>query len=515
MKKRLLCLMASLLLCGAVSAQAHFEVDTHAQDNNMPVVAQVVLDGDTVTTGGYELGAFIGDEVRGSAQIQAGLDNTYWIQVYYSTDDEATATVSFKLYDGDDEYTAETTLTVDPEGYGTPSEPVEIEFATVQTMTQSTALVSGWNWWSTPVEMNGIDGLTMLENSLGTSGVRIQSLNNGRVDYYDYNGGIWYGQLNTIYNEQMYKVNTSVEITSVLNGYAAVPSNHPITISENWNWIGFPYNQAVSLDVAMSGFTPNSLDQIKSLGDGYATYYVTNSFTGWYGTLNTLQPGKGYMYYSKSSDDKTLVYQTSRGEAIVENITPDGNIFMPREASFADNMTVTAVVELEGVELRNGNYEVAAFVGKDCRGSVKLMYVEPLDRYIAFLLIAGDKEESLRFALTDGDKISWSNDNLMYSTNAIIGDLSEPTVLHFGPLGLDDNYENMISVYPNPSTGIYNIQGNGIHKVEIINTFGQVVLSKEIVEDNVQIDLSNYAIGVYLLRVITDNSISTKQLIKE
>ena len=46
MNKRLLILMASMLLCGAVSAQAHFEADAHAHDNNMPVVAQVVLDGD-------------------------------------------------------------------------------------------------------------------------------------------------------------------------------------------------------------------------------------------------------------------------------------------------------------------------------------------------------------------------------------------------------------------------------------------------------------------------------------
>lgn len=511
MKKTLLTIIAALLLGGVVNAQGWGETDSHAKSSNTPIVASVTLDGNAVTpTADYRLGAFVGEELRGLAAPHT--DNNFWIQVFYNQG--TTETISFKLYDGDNEYTTcSVTPTTQEEGWGTPTNPVVLDFATTQT--QSTTLAEGWSWWSTPIEMNGVDGLTLLENSLGTVGVRIQSLSDGRVDYYNVQGGIWYGTLSTIYNEQMYKINTSTDITSELRGQYANPSNHPITIGNNWNWIGFPYNQAVSINVAMSGFTPNSLDQIKSFGDGYATYYVTPNFTGWYGTLTMLQPGKGYMYYSSSEDSKTLVYQTSRGESVAENITPKDNVFKPNEASFADNMTVTAVVEVDGEELRNDNYEVAAFVGNECRGSVRLMYVEPLNRYIAFLLISGDIEENLRFVLTDGNDISWSNDYLKYNTNAIIGNLSEPAVLHFGPLGLDNNTNNLVSVYPNPSKGIFNIEGDGIRKVEIVNSYGQVVYSKETMKDNMQIDLSRYAIGVYMLRVITNNGISMKQLIKE
>ena len=514
MKKTLLTIIAALLLGGVVNAQDWGETDSHAKSSNTPIVASVTLDGNAVTpTADYRLGAFVGEELRGLAAPHT--DNNFWIQVFYNQG--TTETISFKLYDGTNEYTTcSVTKATQEEGWGTPSEPVVLDFATTQTMTQTTAMTSGWNWWSSFIEItNGAEALTMLENSLGTSGSRIQSSNDGRVDYYTYNGGIWYGQLESICNEQMYKVRTSAQLTSEFSGTSAVPSDHPITINNNWNWIGFPCNHEVSVEVAMSAFTPNHLDQIKSLNNGYTTYYNTGSVSMWYGTLNTLIPGEGYMYKSTSTESKTLTFQTGRGETVAENITPQGNVFLPEETSFSDNMTVTAVVDLEGNELRNSEYEVAVFVGNECRGSVKMMYVEPLDRYFAFLLIAGDEEQTMRFVLTDGKETSWSNDYLMYSSDATIGNLAEPTVLHFGPLGVNDNNDQYVNVFPNPTNGIFNIEGNNIRKVEIINAYGQIVYSKEIKAENIQLDLSNYSIGTYMLRVVTDNGISTKQIIKK
>ena len=177
-------------------------------------------------------------------------------------------------------------------------------------------------------------------------------------------------------------------------------------------------------------------------------------------------------------------------------------------------MTVTAIVELEGNELRSSDYELAAFVNNQCRGSVKLLYIEPLDRYLAFLLISGENEENICFALTDGNEVSWSNDRLMFNIDGIVGSPTEPAILHFGPLGISEDGLSVVNVYPNPSKDVFNIEGNNIKKIEVINALGQIVISKEVKEDNLQIDLSNNAIGVYVLRVITNNGITTKQLIK-
>jgi hypothetical protein len=154
-------------------------------------------------------------------------------------------------------------------------------------------------------------------------------------------------------------------------------------------------------------------------------------------------------------------------------------------------------------------------VGNDCRGSIKLKYVKPLDQYLAFLLVHGDQEESLRFVLTDGQECSWSKDILMYTNDATYGTPTQPVVLHFGPMGVYDNNIVMVNIYPNPSHDVFNIEGEDIQKVDVINAFGQVIYSKEINNNSLQIDLSRHSIGAYLVRVVTNKGVVTQQIVKE
>lgn len=377
------------------------------------------------------------------------------------------------------------------------------------------ALSNGWNWWSTCIELNGMDGLAQLENSIGDAGLIIKGRTEGFVEAYLYNDVLyWFGTLDSIVNEQMYMIRTNAECNAIIAGDIATPSDHPISINSGWNWMGFPVNHDVNVEVAMSGFTPENNDVIKGR-NGYTTYYSDGNYNMWFGTLNTLEPGKGYMYRSNSDTPKTLVYQTGRGEATTENITPDDNIFHPASEDFASNMTITAVLELDGEELRSDDFELAAFVGDECRGSVKLMYVEPIDRYVAFLVVFGEQSEPLVFRVTDETYTELSMDELQFDADGMVGTLSEPLVLHFGVTSVPEKETPNVLVYPNPSDAVFNIQGQGIRRVEIINAFGQVVYTKETVGDFLQIDLGGYAKGYYLLRVVTDNGITNHQLIKK
>lgn len=317
------------------------------------------------------------------------------------------------------------------------------------TTTQSQPLSTGWNWWSTYVEQDGADGLAQLENSLGSAGVIIKSRNDGYVESYSNNGTVsWFGTLSMLSNEQMYKINTNASSTAMMTGYVAGTSSHPITINSGWNWIGFPVNQSVSVSTAMGNFSPEVDDVIKGR-NSYTTYYSSNGQQQWFGTLNTLEPGCGYMYQSQSGSSKTLVFQPGRGEATVANITPDGNLYRPEDQRFADNMTVTAVVEVDGEELRSDLYELAAFVGGECRGSVRLMYVEPLDRYVAFLTVFGEQGDEIGFLLTDGSKTLESPDRSVFFSDGVSGSLASPTVLVFGETGIGE-HSSMVRFYPNP-----------------------------------------------------------------
>ena len=371
----------------------------------------------------------------------------------------------------------------------------------------SQTLSSGWNWWSTYVEMNGADGLNMLKNSLGNSCIRIQSRN----QYLDNYTNFWYGTLTEITNEQSYRIRTNSECEATLVGALATPENHSITINNGWNWVGYPCSQNMSLSTAMGGFSPEVNDQMK--GRHYYAIYLGNNF--WYGTLNTLEKGQGYMYLSNSSETKSLTYQTGRSENLVANISTERNYFTPSYENYADNLTLTAVIELDGLEVRSEDYELAAFVGDECRGSVKLMYVAPINRYVAFLLVYGDVEEDIRFVLTDGMEVAQSDDVFRFAADATIGTLTHPVIIHFGTLGVDDNQQEFVHVFPNPSKGIFNVEGNGIRKVEVVNALGQIVFSEEVRGNHVQINLKDSASGMYVLHVITDNGINTTQIIKE
>ncbi len=495
----------------------HWTPETAQFPFYMAVTAVVQIDGVEQTSEWLEVGAFCGTQCRGSQIMQEFYVTGRYLammNVYGEDGDEFT----FRLYDHSVQQEVEavciTPVAFSQNDLGTPLEPYVLGFSTGGAASQQTTqLIAGWNWWSTYIEQDGINGLQMLENSLGTSGLRIQG-RSGSVEYIEYQGtGLWYGTLVSINNEQMFKVRTSEACVVELDGALAQLESHPISIVGGWNWIGYPSNQPVSLNEALGGFTPEPDDVIKGR-TGSATYVSVGNFNSWYGPLNTLEPGQGYMYKSNSSTAKTLVYQSGASNVELKpNITPQSNIYVPEGENYADNMLITAVVEMGGEELRSEDYELAAFVGDECRGSVKLMYVEPFDRYVAFLLAFGDETEDMRFVLTDGTDAVWSDESMTYITDGTVGTVTEPATLHFGTLGVADDLMGSVYVYPNPSKGIFCVEGVGIRKVEVVDSYGQVILSEGVRNDYLQINLCDKVAGAYLLRVVTDRGVVTKKMV--
>jgi len=86
-------------------------------------------------------------------------------------------------------------------------------------------------------------------------------------------------------------------------------------------------------------------------------------------------------------------------------------------------------------------------------------------------------------------------------------------------IGSNDANDKMISIYPNPSTGFINIIFNEPTKdtkVDVLNSIGKVILSKEIRNQTFSaLDLSNFAKGIYLIKVQNGNGVVVKKLIVE
>ena len=339
--------------------------------------------------------------------------------------------------------------------------------------TQTSTLAAGWNWWSTYIEQNGIDGMGMLQGSLGHNGLTIKSQNDFTDNFYqDMGEDYWYGSLETITNEQGYLINVVANGNASMTGVAATPSNHPITIQPNWNWIGYPVASLQVVDNALSGFNAAGDDVIKGQLD-FASYYEGY---GWYPDDFMLTPGQSYLYQSTANESKTLVYANG-GRGMTTPIRKPKPYWTHNPHAYPDNLNVMAVVAVDSVELRDEHIEVGAFVNGECRGSARLRYFAPEDRYYAMLTVSGQDGEPVEFRLANAESRDMEDDCanlLVFSKNAVVGSLKNPYVVHVGASG-DYTQDGNLLLFPNP--------------VGCNQTFSVQIPQKETVEDIVVTDV--------------------------
>ena len=146
---------------------------------------------------------------------------------------------------------------------------------------------------------------------------------------------------------------------------------------------------------ALGNYEPAVNDIIKGQG-GYATYLPN---IGWLPATFTLNPGVGYQYYNAQEETQALVYANSRENAPAAET--DNRYWQNNVHAYADNLCLMATVTIDGDEQRSENLELGAFVNGECRGSVRLLYIEPLDRYYAMMTVTGQDDEVVEFALID------------------------------------------------------------------------------------------------------------------
>ncbi len=154
-------------------------------------------------------------------------------------------------------------------------------------------LANGWNWWAPTKTMT----LAQLEEALGGNAVIINSQDGG---FARYENGNWSGTLTQIAHGQMYKIKTTAAVSLMTEGdYATGVS---LTVLPGYNWFGYTGTQTQPIATVLSGFTPSNGDQIIAQ-DSASTYN-----NGWSGSLTSLVPGHGYVYYSAASGSKTISF---------------------------------------------------------------------------------------------------------------------------------------------------------------------------------------------------------------
>ncbi|MBQ2906956.1 MAG: T9SS type A sorting domain-containing protein [Bacteroidales bacterium] len=118
-------------------------------------------------------------------------------------------------------------------------------------------------------------------------------------------------------------------------------------------------------------------------------------------------------------------------------------------------------------------------------------------------------------ATTFTDNIS---DGAQYSIRVVHGGL--PNVTYYSmscmsyPVSVEENMSDKAEIYPNPVCDKLNITVDGIQRITITNSIGQVVYDRAVSSDNEVIDMTRFEAGVYMIRISTESGVITEKIIK-
>ena len=68
------------------------------------------------------------------------------------------------------------------------------------------------------------------------------------------------------------------------------------------------------------------------------------------------------------------------------------------------------------------------------------------------------------------------------------------------------------NLYPNPTNGNVTIESEGMQRLTVVNELGQVVYDAEVSNDTETLNMSQFGVGVYMIRIYTENGMGVKRV---
>lgn len=299
-------------------------------------------------------------------------------------------------------------------------------------------LDEGWNWVSHPLERNvGIDELGA--NALKLVSHTAEATNDGT--------GRWTGTLTQLEPARAYKAQMAMDESVTLESPFYAPERG-FYLNKGWNWLGYPLTVSQRVEDALSTFSPSEGDKVVGR-QGFVTYENGT----WNGTLNTFEPGKGYMYMSKTS--KSLAFtnlSAARSKAAPRFHAQARTPWTVADAPYPDVMGIVASITRDGLATGDNEYSIGAFdENGTCRG---------IGQYIdgkLFISVFGNGNEQINFRATEASTgIIYEVDEQLTFTSDVIGSRKTPKILH---IGLPTDVASMKQGTAVVSTVYYNLSG--------------------------------------------------------
>ena len=403
------------------------------------------------------LAAFAGEECRGIAwPVYNAASDHYIFKLICFSNKISGDVLIFRYYDPDENKIFNMDRSVDfvaGMNAGSDEIPIKMNVGVDYNIT----FQEGWNWFSVNTFLDNMT-LSFILSSPATTGDYIKS-QTGSAAYYEEYG--WFGSLQQIEPSILFKIMVQDSCGIKFTGRPVDLSAIHIPLVSGWNWNGYLPQVPLPVDAALSSLSLVNLDYIKNQTKS-ATYY--EGF-GWFGSLDMLYPGEGYMI--RLTNPGILTYPDPGKK--------DGKITLPENEgiqfntnSYEFNGSVSAKILIDGLPGGSEKDLLFAYVNDEIRGIATGDYFEPQQTYIYSLMIFSNisQGENITFAYFDTENNRFYNctDSVIFSSDMIIADAFRPYELNFyshqkkrvGHSG----EEFLLFTYPNPFRQSLNIDYN-------------------------------------------------------
>jgi hypothetical protein len=402
---------------------------------------------------------------------------------------------------------------------GTPVSPEKIVAGDV--IVQEVQFTKGWNWTSVNVASSSLTDINALMSEVTAhTGDQIKGID--KFDIYT-DGFGWSGTLSGaggIENGAMYLFKLSNPGDIEVIGTRADPAT-TVDINSGWNWLGFIPRFNMKLDEAFAFFNPTSGDIIKS----QFAFAVYDETLGWTGSLNNLEPGKGYLY--NSAIDGTFQYPESSSLTSGRSENSENAISNFKgidRHKYPHTMSIVAELDLPNVD----NYEIAVYDGEEIRGVMEPTIMAE-DQVLYFLTIYGDSDQdelTIRAIDMDSNEETLLDQKIVFNSNKPAGSLKSPFQLTGLSSSEIDELLKQINIYPNPFTNELAVviprTSDVAPKMVLTNMIGKVITEFEVHSANggawnaniesSQVRLNN---GMYLVKIYSGGVVKSFKVIKQ
>jgi len=331
--------------------------------------------------------------------------------------------------------------------------------------------------------------------------------------------GYYWSSVNTLENWDTYSgyaINVSADHDLTICGNTV--TNKTVYLNANWNLI--PVLSEYNVDVA---------DLFSGVDEFIIAKDVAGSGVYWpdqlVNTLGNLQSGKAY--YVKMTSPGSIDYSASSDNTNPLKSFELANTTPWKYVHHSPGTHIVAISPGTDETIETGDY-MAAFTQEGlCAGMTLLsdagsalvingddIYTDEKDGFVQDELIRYKLyRPSTREEFDTQVEYDPSFDNTGRFHN---NGLSAVTGINLISLGVFGEVESTgINIFPNPSPGIFNIEGvDGNVHLTIFKAFGVVIMDEKVILPDM-LDLSSQPKGIYIIRIVSDKGFYYKKLILE